>query len=409
MEDIHSVIIVGAGQAGGRAAKAVRAAGYSGRVVLIGEEEHLPYERPALSKAVLLDPAAQAPSVLTGADCAALDLDMRAGRAVAAIDRAAREVVLADGERLGWDRLLLATGSRVRPLAIDGVPPQSIMTLRTLDDSRLLRARLVAGADIAVVGGGFIGLEVAASAAKLGCRVTVVEAADRLLPRLGCPEASAMVLAHHRRAGIDIRLATTAKHGDGQALELSDGSSVPATLIVAGIGVSPDTALAEAAGLECDDGIIVDEYGRTSDPAIFAAGDVTRHRHPLLCRHIRLESWQNANVQAEAAGRSMVGVPTVSAEIPWLWSDQGDLNLQVAGAPERVDTVVMRGDPDGEGGIALFQFQDGQLVGGVTVNRGKDMPMIRRMLALPILQLDPQALADPDTPLRRLLPARETA
>lgn len=409
MEDIHSVIIVGAGQAGGRAAKAVRAAGYSGRVVLIGEEEHLPYERPALSKAVLLDPAAQAPSVLTGADCAALDLDIRAGCAVAAIDRAAREVVLADGERLGWDRLLLATGSRVRPLTIDGVPPQSIMTLRTLDDARLLRERLAAGADIAVVGGGFIGLEVAASAAKLGCRVTVVEAAHRLLPRLGCPEASAMVLAHHRRAGIDIRLATTVKHGDGQALELSDGSSVPATLIVAGIGVSPDTALAEAAGLECDDGIIVDEYGRTSDPAIFAAGDVTRHRHPLLCRHIRLESWQNANVQAEAAGRSMVGVPTVSAEIPWLWSDQGDLNLQVAGAPERVDTVVMRGDPDGEGGIALFQFQDGQLVGGVTVNRGKDMPVIRRMLALPALRPDPQALADPDTPLRRLLPARETA
>ncbi|MGC4028379.1 MAG: FAD-dependent oxidoreductase [Steroidobacteraceae bacterium] len=409
MEDIRTVIIVGGGQAGGRAAKAVRAAGYAGRLILIGAETHLPYERPALSKAVLLDDSAMPPAVLVAADREALDMQVRTGCAVAAIDRGAREVQLADGARLAYDRLLLATGSRIRTLAIEGVAAETIWTLRTLDDSRRLRERLRARADVAIVGGGFIGLEVAASAAKLGCRVTVIEAADRLLPRLGCPEASSSVLAYHRSIGIDVRLGATVVRGDATGLVLSDGSRIPATLIVAGIGVAPETALAEAAGLECRDGVLVDEHGRTSDPAIFAAGDVTRHYHPVLGRHIRLESWQNANVQAEAAARSMIGIATASAEIPWLWSDQGDLNLQVAGAPQAIDRVVVRGDPAGEGGFAVFQFQGEHLVGGVTINRGKDMPMIRRMLARPDLKLDAAALADPETPLRRLLPAREAA
>lgn len=409
MSGDRGVIVVGAGQAAGRAAKAMRGAGYAGPITIFGDEPHLPYERPVLSKGGLMEARAAAPQVLGDADCASLDIAVRTATAVAAIDRTAHEVVLENGERAGYDKLLIATGGKVRRLSIAGVAPEAIFYLRTIDDAERIGERLRGRPDMVVVGGGFIGLEVAASAAKLGCRVTVVEAADRLLPRLGCPDASAYVLAHHRAAGIDIRLGTHVVRGDGDRLILSDGAPIPAGLIVAGIGVAPDTALAETAGLACDDGILVDEYGRTSDPAIFAAGDVTRHYHPLLGRRIRLESWQNANVQAEAAGRTIAGEPTVAAEIPWLWSDQGDLNLQMAGAPEAIDaTVVRRGDGDAEG-IAVFQLSGGRLVGGVTLNRGKDMPLIRRMLTHGALTPDPAALADPAVPLRRLIPAREAA
>ncbi len=405
----RGVIVVGAGQAAGRAAKAMRAAGYGGSITIFGDEPHLPYERPILSKGGLIEAGVDAPQVLDAADCATLGIEVRPAMAVTAIDRAAHEVVLADGARRGYDHLLIATGSTVRRLSIAGIADEAIFYLRTIDDAGRLGDGLRGQADVAVVGGGFIGLEVAASAARLGCRVTVVEAADRLLPRLGCPDASTFVLAHHRAAGIDIRLQTHVVRGDDRSLTLSDGAVIPAALIVAGIGVAPDTALAVAAGLDCDDGILVDEYGRTADPAIFAAGDVTRHYHPLLGRPIRLESWQNANVQAEAAGRTIAGVPTAAAEIPWLWSDQGDLNLQMAGAPETIDaTVIRRGSDDAEG-IAVFQLADGRLVGGVTLNRGKDMPLIRRMLGNAALRPDPAALADPAVPLRRLLPAREAA
>jgi len=409
MSGDRGVIVVGAGQAAGRAAKAMRSAGYAGPITIFGDEPHLPYERPVLSKSGLMEARSAAPQVLGDADCASLDIAVRTATAVTAIDRAAHEVVLETGERAPYDRLLIATGGKVRRLSIEGVAPEAIFYLRTIDDAERLGERLRDRPDVVVVGGGFIGLEVAASAAKLGCHVTVVEAADRLLPRLGCPDASDYVLAHHRAAGIDIRPGTHVVRGEGGNLTLSDGAAIPSGLIVAGIGVAPDTALAEAAGLDCDDGILVDEYGRTSDPAIFAAGDVTRHYHPLLGRRIRLESWQNANVQAEAAGRTIAGMPTVAAEIPWLWSDQGDLNLQMAGAPEAIDaTVIRRGDDDAEG-IAVFQLSGGRLVGGVTLNRGKDMPLIRRMLAHGAFSPDPAALADPAVPLRRLIPAREAA
>lgn len=409
MADGRGVIVIGAGQAGGRAAKAMRSAGFAGPITIFGDEPHLPYERPVLSKGALMTAETVPPQVLDDAECAALDIAVRTGSPVAAIDRGAREVVLADGTRTGYERLLIATGGKVRRLSIAGIAPEAIFYLRTIDDALRLRARLTGRPNVVVAGGGFIGLEVAASAAKLGCRVTVVETADRLLPRLGCPEVSDFVLAHHRAAGIDIRLDVGVASGGPGMLTLADGSELAADLIVAGIGVAPDTVLAEAAGLACDDGVLVDEYGRTSDPAIFAAGDVTRHHHPLLGRRIRLESWQNANVQGEAAGRTIAGVPTVAAEIPWLWSDQGDLNLQMAGAPETIDATVIRRGESAADGIAVFQLAQGRLVGGVTLDRGKDMVFIRRMLAQGALYPDPAALADPAVPLRRLIPAREAA
>lgn len=409
MRDVRSVAIIGGGQAGARCAYALRGAGFAGQVTILGDEPHAPYERPALSKALLTDPGAALPFVFPGTHFAGNDIELRTGCEVVAIDRARRAVACADGSAVSYDRLVIATGSRIRTVAIEGVDPGSILTLRTLDDSRRLRDRLGSRSALAVIGGGFIGLEVAASAAQLGCRVTVIETADRLLPRLGCREVSELVLARHRALGIDVRLATAAARGSDSRLWLSDGSAVRADVILAGVGVTPDTKLAEAAGLEVADGLWVDEFGTTSDPFIFAAGDVTRHYNPVLRRHLRLESWQNANVQAEAVGRTIAGDRTASAEIPWLWSDQGDLNLQLAGAPLAVDRMVVRGDPQSGEGIAVFQFEGERLTGAITLDRGREMPLIRRLLAHPDIRPDPALLGDPAIPLRRLIPAREAA
>jgi NADPH-dependent 2,4-dienoyl-CoA reductase/sulfur reductase-like enzyme len=289
------------------------------------------------------------------------------------------------------------------------VAPQDILYLRTLDDSQALRGRLVPDAHVVVVGGGFIGLEAAASAVALGCRVAVVEAADRLLPRLGCPEASEEVLAHHRAIGIDVRLGSGVARGADGALVLADGSAVRADVVIAGIGVSPDTALADAAGLAVDDGVLVDAEGRTSDPDIYAAGDVTRGDNPALGRAVRLESWHNANLQAEAVARTIVGAPPEAREAPWVWSDQGEMNLQITGAPARVTRALRRGQDRNDGGLVFFQYDGDRLVGAVAINRGREMPLIRRLLGGAQPPPPPEALADDSVPLRRLLSARESA
>lgn len=402
-------VIVGAGQAGARAAKAMRDARFEGSIRLFGAEAHLPYERPLLSKALLQDSAALVPFVFDANAYVEQGIEVVTDCTVESIDRARRSVHVSRGEDVHYDHLLIATGSRLRPLVIQGYPAERILSLRTLDDSRAIEQRLGARPAVAVIGGGFIGLEVAATMAGRGCQVTVVEMADRLLPRLGCAQASELVRDHHMRAGIDIRLGTHVLGGGTAHLDLSDGTRINADFVVVGVGVQPETRLAEAAGLDVSDGILVDEFGRTSDPSIYAAGDVTRHFNPLLGRHVRLESWQNANLQAEAAGRSMAGLPSAYAEVPWLWSDQGSLNLQMAGAPDAVDHVVVRGEPSGAEGLLVFQFHEGRLVGGLAINRGKEMPWIRRMLASGTLALAPEMLADVGIPLRQFLPPKVAA
>ena len=409
MSEQQRFLVIGAGQAAARAAKAMRSAGFEGAITILGAEPHAPYERPMLSKALLLAPTTPVPFVYPPQTYTELDIDLRTGCAAVAIDRCARTVSLADGSTVPYDGLMIATGGRLRRLSIPGVPSEAILYLRDLDECRVLEAKLRKVPSLVVIGGGFIGLEVAASAAMLGCRVRVIEAADRLLPRLGSPEASAAVLAHHRALGVDIRLNASVSRGEDGVLFLNDGATVDAQVIVAGIGVMPETALAQEAGLAVEDGVLVDEFGMTSDPLIFAAGDVTRHYHPLLGRRIRLESWQNANMQAEAAGRAMAGVRTPYQEIPWLWSDQGDLNLQMAGAPAAVDRTVVRGRPEGPEGASIFQFDGQRLVGAVTLNRGKDMTMIRRLLGQHTLARPIEQLADETVPLRGFMPARAAA
>jgi NADPH-dependent 2,4-dienoyl-CoA reductase/sulfur reductase-like enzyme len=378
-------IVIGGGQAGGRAIQAMRRAGFAGEIVLIGDERHLPYERPPLSKDFLLKgSAAKMPTVLDQAYADENQITLKLGAAAVGIDRANQRVALSDGSDVAYDRLLLATGARLRRLALPGSDRPNVLYLRTLDDSLAIESYLKPDASILVIGGGFIGLEVAAAARARGAKVTVLEAAPKLLLRMGVPPVSDFVLRYHRSLGIDIKLETFVLEIEAddrvRAVTLSNGERLATDLVVVGIGIDPETKLASEAGLEVKDGIITDEYAVTSDPKIFAAGDCTRHFNPRLGRQLRLESWQNAQMQAETAGKGMAGERVAYDGVPWIWSDQNDLNIQVAGAPDKVTDLVTRGDVE-KGEFALFQYDGDRLVGGITVNFAREMPIIRRMLA----------------------------
>jgi NADPH-dependent 2,4-dienoyl-CoA reductase/sulfur reductase-like enzyme len=378
-------VVIGGGQAGGRAIQAMRRSGFAGEIVLIGDEKHLPYERPPLSKDFLLKgSAAKMPTVLDQAWADENKLTLRLGVAALGIDRQARTIALSDGSSQPYDRLLIATGARLRRLALDGADRPNVLYLRTVEESLAIESYLKPGASILVIGGGFIGLEVAAAAKVRGAKVTVLEAAPTLLGRMGVPELSETVLRYHRSLGIDIRLETFVLEMEAadtvRAVKLSSGERLETDLIVVGIGIDPETKLAVESGLEVDNGIVTDEHARTSDPLIYAAGDCTRHFNPRYGRKLRLESWQNAQMQADTAGRNMAGENASYDAVSWIWSDQHELNLQVAGVPDKVTETVVRGDL-GKSEFVLFQYDGDKLVGGITVNLAREMPIIRRMLA----------------------------
>ncbi|MFO1067828.1 MAG: FAD-dependent oxidoreductase [Geminicoccaceae bacterium] len=401
------MVIVGAGQAGGRAALTLRAEGHAGPVTLLGAEPLAPYERPPLSKGYLTGKADAASFTFAGADAlAAAGIDFRPGCAVAAIDRGAREVVLAGGGRIAYDRLLLATGRDARRLPLAGPAADRVRYLRSLADADLLAADLRRGGHLVVIGGGFIGLEVAASAVELGCPVTVVELAPRLLGRAVPAELAAVLHERHLAAGIAIRLATgiaaVEEAGDGLAVVLTDGTRLDAATVLAGVGSVPCTGLAEAAGLAVDHGIVVDATLATSDPAILAAGDCCAFPGPdgtLL----RLESWQNADRQGARAGRNMLGAAEVSREPPWFWSDQHELTLQIAGHPAAGRRTV---DRPVEGGRLLFHLDDANAIVGVSSVGPASVAREAKLAQLLLergLAPDPALLADPATRLKALL------
>jgi 3-phenylpropionate/trans-cinnamate dioxygenase ferredoxin reductase subunit len=403
-------VIIGGGQAGGRAAEAMRAAGFDGRIVILAGEPRRPYERPPLSKQVLTGEAPDDAAFLREPGYYAdHGIEVRTGAEAVAIDRREKAVALADGTTLGYDKLLLATGSRVKRLPLPGGDLAGVHYLRTLDDAVALRGDLGSGRRLVIVGGGYIGLEVAASARKLGCAVTVLEAADAVMRRQIAPELGHWFAARHRAHGVDLRLGAQvarfeAARGRVAAVTCADGTRLDADAVVVGVGVAPNTDLAEAAGLTCDDGIVVGETGQTDDPAIFAAGDVTRHWNPVLGRRLRLESWQNAQFQADAAGRGMAGEAHRHGLVPWFWSDQFDINLQMVGLPERWDRVVWRGDPAADRAFSLFYLRDGQVVGANAVNQGRDIAPARKLIETGA-RPDPAALADPGTSLKKILKA----
>lgn len=400
----NRIVIIGAGHSGGRAAESLRSLGFEREILLIGDEPHLPYERPPLSKELLQGKPQMFAPMRPAEFWAEKEIACRLGTRATAIDPAAKTVTLADGTVEPFDKLLLTTGGTVRRIDLAGADLGNVFYLRTLDDSRAIDARLTENANVVVIGGGFIGLETAASARLRGCAVTVIELADRLMGRGVLPEISETFLALHREQGVDIRLETGVQsfEGDGDVTHVvtSSGDRLPADIVVVGVGIVPDTALAETAGLTVDNGIVVDAFCRTSHPDIFAAGDVTSHYSPVYGRHIRLESWQNAQNQAIAAARVMLGEETEHAEIPWMWSDQFDAKLEVAGMPDTWDDVVVRGDP-ASGAYMLFQLAGGKPVGVMSVNQPRDMRFARRLLQSG-KEVDPAALADTNVSMRDL-------
>jgi 3-phenylpropionate/trans-cinnamate dioxygenase ferredoxin reductase subunit len=381
----NGVIIVGTGHGGVQAAASLREEGFEGPVTLVGEETDLPYHRPPLSKAYLKSPDAT-PQVLRGEGFyGSSGIDLRLGTRAEAIDRAARELLLADGSRLPFDRLILATGSRARALPGVAAGLGGLFLLRTAPDARAIRDAAVGASSVVVIGGGFIGLEAAATLAAGGRRVTVVEAQDRLLARALPPVISGSIQALLARNGVEILLdcavqAVEAATGRVTGVLLTDGRRIEADMILAGIGAAADTTLALTAGLSIGNGILVDGTMRTSVPEILAIGDAVTFPSAHAGTGIRLESVQNATDQARAAARTIVGRPAPYDAVPWFWSDIADAKLQMVGLPFGADRSVVSGDPD-SGRFAVYRFAGPRLVGIDTVNRPADHMLGRRMLA----------------------------
>ncbi|WP_334042915.1 anthranilate 1,2-dioxygenase system ferredoxin--NAD(+) reductase [Burkholderia ambifaria] len=401
------IVIVGAGHAARRTAEALRARDADARIVMIGAERELPYDRPALSKdALLRDGGEQRAFIRDAAWYDAQRVELRLGTRVDAIERDARRVRLDDGATLPYARLVLATGSRVRAFGgpvDEGVVPHYV---RTVADARALRAQLAPGRRVAVLGGGFIGLEVAAAARQRGCDVTVIDPAPRLLQRALPEVVGAYARQLHDAHGVNFQMATLPRAirraAGGGAIVETDRGDVPADIVVVGIGVVPNVELAQAAGLEVDNGIRVDAGCRTADHAIFAAGEVTMHFNPLLGRHVRIESWQVAENQPAVAAANLLGADETYAELPWLWSDQYDCNLQMLGLFGSERTTVVRGDP-ASGPFTVFGLgDDGRIVAVAAANLGRDIGASRRLIAAGAVP-DPVKLADPAVNLKTFL------
>jgi 3-phenylpropionate/trans-cinnamate dioxygenase ferredoxin reductase subunit len=399
------MVIIGAGECGTRAALALRQAGYDGAVTLIGAEPHAPYERPPLSKDAITA-AAPAPKAIGGAErLAEAGIDFRPSRSALGIDRTARRVLL-EGETIPYERLLLATGARPRPLPLPGADGPTVVTLRTLDDAARIRAALGPGRHLAVIGGGFIGLELAASARKLGAEVTVIEALPRLLTR-GVPAEVAQVLyERHIAEGVSFHFGARLTAITAAGVVLVEDTVIRADLVVVGIGALPNTELAVAAGLAIDNGIAVDATLATSDPDIFAAGDCCSFPQPLYDdRRVRLESWRSAQEQGTLAARNMLGSAEPVSGVPWFWSDQHDLSLQIAGLAEGAVTHVHRALKDGA--FVLFHLgPDGRLLAASGIGAGNAVAKDIRLAEMLIARRahpDPAALADPVVNLKRLL------
>lgn len=398
------MVIVGAGECGVRAALALREQGYDGPVTLIGAERHAPYERPPMSKQLMLAADDPVPRTIASPERLAEDgITFQSSAAVTSIDRQRRRVILADDRSIGYHRLLLATGAQPRRLA--QASGANIAYLRTYDDALRIRGSLHRRERIVIVGGGFIGLELAAAARGVGTEVTVLEALPRLLSR-GVPQDIAQALdARHRAAGVSIILDASIASFSSDRVELANGTSVLADLIIIGIGVLPETSLAMAAGLAVDNGIAVDNRLRTSDPDILAAGDCCSFPLDIYDgRRVRLESWRNAQEQGSLAARNMLGADEPISAVPWFWSDQYDLTLQVAGMVDEGQATIRR---ETETGVILFHLRDdGRLVAATGLGVGSSVARdirIAEMLVARRAAPDPAILADPQGKLKALL------
>ena len=398
----ETVIVLGAGHAGAQIVESLRSGGFDGKLIMIGDEAHRPYDRPSTSKE-LLSGGVDIDRIYLKREqfYADKNIDLRLEVTATAIDRAKRTVALSTGETLSYDKLVIATGARARRLQVPGADLDGVFYLRSLADSRAIGARLGPGKKLAIVGGGYVGLEVAASATKLGCKVAVIEMLERLLARVAGAEIADFYADVHRGAGVDLHFGVVIEGfvGEGalKAIRLTDGTEIPADAVVVGIGAIPNTELAVAAGLAVENGIVVDDCGRTSDPAIFAIGDATNHPNDLLGKRLRLESVPAAMGQARAAASAILGNPKPFHEIPWFWSDQYDIKLQIVGMSEIGDQIVLRGNP-ADRRFAAFYLRQGKIVAVNAVNSAKDF-MVGKKLILEGRVPDVAKLANLDVPL----------
>jgi len=395
---MDKVVIIGAGHAGGTAAALLRQYGFEGQIVLAGSETVPPYQRPPLSKAWLKGHA-ERDDLLLRPDSFYVeqDIDLRLGVTATAINRASRSVAFSDGTTETYDALILATGSVARKLAIPGADRSDLIELRTLEDAERLKAALVPGQRLAVVGGGYVGLEAAASARALGAEVVVIERMERVLARVASETLSTFFTAWHRAQGVDILTGAEVTAFEEEGVRLADGRLIAADAILVGVGALANEALAHQAGLECLNGIVVDEAARTSDPAIWAIGDATHRPIPVhgALRH-RLESVPNALEQAKQAAAAITGRPAPAPEVPWFWSDQYELKLQIAGLPDGADRQIVRGVADVDAdpvGFAVFHLAGDRIVSVEAVNAPAEFMAGRQLIARATV-VDADKLAD---------------
>jgi len=401
----NAYVIAGAGLAGAKAAETLRAEGFDGPVVLIGDEEERPYERPPLSKDYLVGKAERETIYVHPENWYAdNNVELRLGSPVTAIDRAARQVALADGSSVGYAKLLLATGSSPRLLTVPGADADGVLYLRRAADSDQIKTVLASASRIAVIGAGWIGLEATAAARMAGVEVTICETAGLPLLRVLGPEVAPVFADLHRAHGVDLRFGVqveeiTTAGGRVSGVRLADGGHIEADAVIVGVGIIPNAQLAETAGLEVSNGIVVDAALRSSDPDIFAAGDVASAYHPVLGRHIRVEHWANALNQPQAAARAMLGQDVSYDRVPYFYTDQYDLGMEYAGyvEPGGYDQVVFRGEADRREFVA-FWLSGGRVLAGMNVNVW-DVNDAIQDLVRGGQTVDPAKLADPSVPL----------
>ncbi len=381
---LERTLIVGASHAGAQLAASLRQEGWTGEIVLIGDESALPYQRPPLSKAYLAGKCTVDELALRSAEFYTKQRIQLLDATVEAVDRSAGHLSLSTGDALPYDKLALCTGARPRRLPTPGADLAGVFYLRTAADVEMIREATSPGRRAVIVGGGYIGLETAASLRALGLEVTVLEATERVLERVTAPEVSAFFDRIHREEGVNIRTGALveALSGDGRVHEviLAGGESIPADFVIVGIGVEPNTELAAAAGLVVDNGVVIDDQARTSDPDIVAAGDCASHDMARYGRRIRLESVPSAAEQAKVAAATICGKSKKIAALPWFWSDQYDLKLQIAGLNTGYDEVVLSGDPTRDRDFSCFYLRAGELIAADCINRPRDFMYSKRVI-----------------------------
>jgi 3-phenylpropionate/trans-cinnamate dioxygenase ferredoxin reductase subunit len=400
---ISNIVIIGGGQAGAQAIDTLRREGYAGRLVLIGDEPGLPYQRPPLSKKYLS--GEMTADRLIFRHRSFYDehrVELKLGERAVRLDAAARQVELAGGEQLAYDRLLLCLGADSRRLTCPGATLDGVHYLRGVADVPPIQAGCTAQARIVIIGGGYIGLETAATCRKMGCEVTVLEMADRIMNRVVAPGVSEYFAAEHAAHGVKIICDTRVVRLEGAArverVVCAEGGSHPADMVIVGVGAVATTGLASAAGLACDNGILVDEYCRTSDPLIYAAGDCTNHPSLRFGRRVRLESVDNAFEQAKAAAQNLLGRAVTHDRVPWFWSDQFDNKLLIVGLSQDYDRQVLRGDPKSRS-FSVCYLKGRELLAVEAVNHSKDYMAARKLIAERAL-LDPDKLSDASLALK---------